>query len=124
MPLIGKPMPQDIDLKKAGIFPLVHGIRALALENDIFEATSTKARLQQLVQLEVLTHKRAETLNEALEFFMARRLDIALATDNKLAREVDPAMLSALERDLLKECLNVVKSFKNELRQRYQLDIA
>ena len=123
VPLIGKPMPQDIDLKKAGIFPLVHGIRALALENDIFEATSTKARLQQLVQLEVLTHKRAETLNEALEFFMARRLDIALATDNKLAREVDPAMLSALERDLLKECLNVVKSFKNELRQRYQLEI-
>ena len=54
---------------------------------------------------------------------MARRLDIALATDNKLAREVDPAMLSALERDLLKECLNVVKSFKNELRQRYQLEI-
>ena len=124
VPLIGKPMPQDIDLKKAGIFPLVHGIRALALENDIFEATSTKDRLQQLAQLGVITPKRAETLNEALEFFMARRLDIALATDNKLAREVDPAMLSALERDLLKECLNVVKSFKNELRQRYQLDIA
>ncbi len=124
VPLIGKPMPQDIDLKKAGIFPLVHGIRALALENDIFEATSTKARLQQLARLGVITHKRAETLNETLEFFMARRLDIALATDNKLAREVDPAMLSALERDLLKECLSVVKSFKNELRQRYQLDIA
>ncbi|WP_296206260.1 DUF294 nucleotidyltransferase-like domain-containing protein [Psychrobacter sp. UBA3962] len=124
VPLIGKPMPQDIDLKKAGIFPLVHGIRALALENDIFEATSTKDRLQQLAHLGVITPKRAETLNEALEFFMARRLDIALATDNKLAREVDPAMLSALERDLLKECLNVVKSFKNELRQRYQLDIA
>ena len=124
VPLIGKPMPQEIDLKKAGIFPLVHGIRALALENDILEVTSTKARLKQLASLGVITPKRAETLNETLEFFMARRLDIALATDNKLAREVDPAMLSALERDLLKECLNVVKSFKNELRQRYQLDIA
>ena len=123
-PLIGKPLPQDIDLKKAGIFPLVHGIRSLALENDIFDVTSSKARLQQLVHAGVMTHNRAETLNEALEFFMARRLDIALATDDKLARQVDPSTLSALERDLLKECLNVVKSFKNELRQRYQLEIA
>lgn len=123
-PLIGKPLPQDIDLKKAGIFPLVHGIRSLALENDIFDVTSSKTRLQQLVHAGVMTHNRAETLNEALEFFMARRLDIALATDDKLARQVDPSTLSALERDLLKECLNVVKSFKNELRQRYQLEIA
>ena len=111
-------------MKKAGIFPLVHGIRSLALENDIFDVTSSKARLQQLVHAGVMTHNRAETLNEALEFFMARRLDIALATDDKLARQVDPSTLSALERDLLKECLNVVKSFKNELRQRYQLEIA
>lgn len=124
MPLIGKPMPQDIDLKKAGIFPLVHGIRALALENDIFEVTNTKARLQQLARSGIMTHNRAETLNEALEFFMARRLDIALTTENKRAHQVDPSTLSALERDLLKECLNVVKSFKNELRQRYQLEIA
>ncbi|WP_296402932.1 DUF294 nucleotidyltransferase-like domain-containing protein [Psychrobacter sp.] len=123
VPIIGKPMEQDIDLKKAGIFPLVHGIRALSLENDIFEVTSTKARLQQLANIGVLTPKRAETLNEALEFFMARRLDIALATDDKLARKVDPSTLSALERDLLKECLNLVKGFKNELRQRYQLEI-
>ncbi|AWT48577.1 CBS domain-containing protein [Psychrobacter sp. YP14] len=124
MPLIGKPMAQDIDLKKAGIFPLVHGIRALALENDIFDVTSSKARLQELARAGVMTHNRAETLNEALEFFMARRLDIALATEDRLARQVDPSSLSALERDLLKECLNVVKSFKNELRQRYQLEVA
>lgn len=124
MPLIGKPLPQDIDLKKAGIFPLVHGVRALALENDIVTVTSTKQRLQQLARTGVISADRAETLNEALEFFMARRLDIALATDDKLARQVDPSTLSALERDLFKECLNVVKSFKNELRQRYQLEVA
>ena len=122
-PLIGKPMPQDIDLKKAGIFPLVHGIRALALEKDIVELTSTKARLGALVQAGVFNQKRAETLNEALEFFMSLRLAVALSTDDKFARQVDPNTLSALERDLLKECLNVVKSFKNELRQHYQLEV-
>ncbi|WP_368731259.1 putative nucleotidyltransferase substrate binding domain-containing protein, partial [Burkholderia mallei] len=39
----------DIDLKKAGIFPIVHGTRALALEFGITE-TSTKARLNALVK--------------------------------------------------------------------------
>lgn len=123
-PLIGKPMPQDIDLKKAGIFPLVHGIRALALEKDILAVTSTKARLSALVQAGVFTQSRAATLNEALEFFMSLRLAVALSTEDKFARQVDPNTLSALERDLLKECLNVVKSFKNELRQHYQLEMA
>lgn len=123
-PLIGKPIPQDIDLKKAGIFPLVHGIRALALEKDIVSVTSTKARLNALVQAGFFTQKRADTINEALEFFMSLRLAVALSTDDKFARQVDPNTLSALERDLLKECLNVVKSFKNELRQHYQLEVA
>lgn len=122
-PLIGKPASQDIDLKKAGLFPLVHGIRAIALEQDILTVTSSKARLDALVQKGVMTKLRAETLNEALEFFMGLRLGVALTNDDKFARQVDPTTLSALERDLLKECLNVVKSFKNELRQRYQLEV-
>ena len=123
-PLIGKPASQDIDLKKAGLFPLVHGIRAIALEQDILAVTSSKARLDALVQAGVFTKLRAETLNEALEFFMGLRLGVELTNDDKFARQVDPTTLSALERDLLKECLNVVKSFKNELRQRYQLEVS
>lgn len=123
-PLIGKPASQDVDLKKAGLFPLVHGIRAIALEQDILAVTSSKGRLTALVQAGVFTELRAETLNEALEFFMGLRLGVALTNDDKFARQVDPSTLSALERDLLKECLNVVKSFKNELRQRYQLEVS
>lgn len=123
-PLIGKPASQDIDLKKAGLFPLVHGIRALALEHNILEVTNSKARLKALTQAGVFNQKRADTLNEALEFFMSLRLGVALTTDDKFARQVDPNTLSALERDLLKECLNVVKSFKNQLRHHYQLEVA
>ena len=122
-PLLGKPSTNTVDLKKSGIFPLVHGIRALALEKDILHVPSTKNRLKALVQARVLTQERADTLNEALEFFMAQRLDVALLTDDKYARHVDPMSLSALERDVLKECLAVVKSFKNQLRQHYQLEI-
>ena len=125
VPLIGgKSISADIDLKKAGIFPLVHGIRTLALENDVLDVPSSKDRLKALVQSHALTQERADTLLEALEFFMAQRLSVALSTDDKQARQVDPTTLTALERDLLKECLAVVKSFKNQLRQHYQLEIA
>jgi len=125
VPLLGgKSASSDIDLKKAGIFPLVHGIRTLALENNVLDVPSTKARLKGLVQINAMTQERADTLLEALEFFMAQRLSVALSTDDKHARQVDPTTLTALERDLLKECLAVVKSFKNQLRQHYQLEIA
>ncbi len=125
VPLIGgKSISADIDLKKAGIFPLVHGIRTLALENDVLDVPSSKDRLKALVQSHALTQERADTLLEALEFFMAQRLSVALSTEDKQARQVDPTTLTALERDLLKECLAVVKSFKNQLRQHYQLEIA
>ncbi|MGM8937551.1 DUF294 nucleotidyltransferase-like domain-containing protein [Psychrobacter glaciei] len=124
VPLLGgKSGSEDIDLKKAGIFPLVHGIRTLALENDILDVPSSKNRLKALVQARALTQERADTLLEALEFFMAQRLSVALSTEDKHARQVNPMTLTALERDLLKECLAVVKSFKNQLRQHYQLEI-
>ena len=125
VPLLGgKSVSEDIDLKKAGIFPLVHGIRTLALENDILDVPSSKNRLKALVQARALTQERVDTLLEALEFFMAQRLSVALSTEDKHARQVNPMTLTALERDLLKECLAVVKSFKNQLRQHYQLEIA
>ncbi|MBH0066080.1 DUF294 nucleotidyltransferase-like domain-containing protein [Psychrobacter sp. SZ93C1] len=125
VPLLGgKSDSHDIDLKKAGIFPLVHGIRTLALENDILEVPSTKNRLKALVKTQALTQERADNLLEALEFFMAQRLSVALSTDDRHARQVNPTTLTALERDLLKECLSVVKSFKTQLRQHYQLEIA
>ena len=123
VPLLGgKPSSYAIDLKKAGIFPLVHGIRTLALENDLFTEPSSKGRLKALVQTHALTQERADTLLEALEFFMAQRLSVALLTDNKHAKELDPTTLSALERDLLKECLAVAKSFKDQLSRHYQLE--
>lgn len=123
VPLRGKSNSHTIDLKKAGLFPLVHGIRALALEHDILQLPSSRSRLKALVDAKFLSQERATTLGEALEFFMGQRLSVALADDDKYARQLDPTTLSALERDILKECLAVVKSFKNQLRQHYQLEI-
>ena len=112
----------DIDLKKAGIFPIVHGVRALSLEYHITD-TNTRSRLQQLAQQQVLSDTMAQNLAEALDFFMAKRLDVALTTQDRTARAVNPNHLSALEKDLLKECLAMVKDFKTFITHHYRLDI-
>lgn len=112
----------DIDLKKAGIFPIVHGVRALALEYGIDE-TSTRLRLRQLASQKVIDEKIAQNIIEALEFFLSKRLAVSLTTDDKSARKVNPNTLSALERDLLKESLAVVKYFKGFITRHYRLDV-
>lgn len=116
----------DIDLKKAGIFPIVHGVKALTLEYSgqyELEATNTKTRLQLLAQHQIIDEKTAQNLTEALDFFMAKRLEVALTTADKSARKVNPSTLSALEKDLLKECLAIVKDFKAFISHHYRLDI-
>lgn len=111
----------DIDLKKAGIFPIVHGTRTLCLDNGIIES-STKARLYALANHGVIEHSVAQNLIEALEFFLSRRLAVSLVTEDRSARRVNPNKLSALDKDLLKQSLSIVKSFKNSITHRYRLD--
>lgn len=112
----------DLDLKKAGIFPIVHGIRTLALEHTI-AATSTKMRLQILAEQEHLDANLALNLSEALDFFISQRLKTTLAASSKSQRQgVNPTTMSAMERDVLKHSLNIVREFKAELTGRYHLD--
>ena len=44
-----------LDLKKGGIFPIVHGVRALAIEHRLSE-TGTAARIERLAEAGALTH--------------------------------------------------------------------
>lgn len=112
----------DIDLKKAGIFPIVHGVRALALEHGIHQ-TATKNRLAALVEQSVIDKEVAQNLMEALAFFLSKRLAVALEQTDRTARCVNPNTLSALDKDLLKQSLAIVKSFKQFLVRHYRLDI-
>lgn len=112
----------DIDLKKAGIFPIVHGTRTLALDHHVTD-NSTKARLYALANKGVIEHNVAQNVIEALEFFLSKRLAVSLVTADRSARRVNPHTLSALEKDLLKHSLSIVKSFKQSLTHRYRLDV-
>lgn len=112
-----------IDIKKGGIFPIVHGVRTLALERGI-RATSTLDRLDALAEDGRLEANFAEDLGEALALFTELRLRQQLERDGdgEDANRVVVQQLSSLERDLLREALHMVKDFKQRLSQRFHLE--
>jgi CBS domain-containing protein len=116
--------PERLNLKKAGTFPLVHGVRSLALAHRI-RATSTVARIEALTADQRLPPDLAAGLIDSLHFFMGLKLKTELqarATGQSLdGIAVDK--LSPLDRDLLKDTLSVVKRFRALLFQRFRLDM-
>ncbi|MCW4149523.1 DUF294 nucleotidyltransferase-like domain-containing protein [Halomonas sp. 18H] len=117
--------PKDgIDIKKAGIFPIVHGVRVMALERHI-GLTSTLERLEALVADGRLEARFADDLGEALSLFTEWRLKQQLAHLDGQADDPDRVLvqsLSSLEQDLLREALHIVKEFKQRLSHRYHLE--
>jgi CBS domain-containing protein len=108
-----------LDLKKGGIFPIVHGVRALALEKGLHE-TGTAARIARLGEIGAFEPQFARELTEALYYLMTLRLDaqIAEAAPTSL---VKPHELSTMERDLLRDAFQVVKRLREMLRRHFNL---
>ena len=122
--LLGLDDQQGLHLKKEGIFPLVHGVRSLALAEHLQE-TSTAARIEALVAKNVLTHELGADLTQSLHFLMGLKLKAGVTemeTQHAVSGLVNVSKLSTLERDLLKDALGVVKHFKTLLRSRFKLD--
>jgi CBS domain-containing protein len=114
---------QELDLKKAGTFPLVHGVRALALAERL-EGSGTVERITALVAAQRLPAALGADLIDSLHFFMRLKLDAGLAASaaGQRGSAIVLDRLSSLDRDLLKDTLAVVKRFKLLLRQRFHLD--
>jgi CBS domain-containing protein len=115
---------ERLNLKKEGIFPLVHGVRSLALAHHLTE-TSTAERIQALVALGKLPADMGGDLVDSLHFFMGLKLKaglLELDTHQTVSGAIDVPHLSSLDRDLLKDTLGVVKRFKVLLHQRFHLD--
>jgi CBS domain-containing protein len=115
---------QQLNIKKEGIFPLVHGVRSLAWANRITE-TSTATRITALVADGKLDPGMGTDLTESLHFFMGLKLKVGLGEldmDKPVTGNIDVARLSSLDRDLLKDTLSVVKRFKMLLRLRFHLE--
>lgn len=115
---------EKMDIKKMGIFPVVHGVRSLSLEARI-EETNTFERIQRLTQLNILEEPLSKDIAEALSYLMDLRLKAGFAALNSTPpgkpNQIDTENLSTLERDLLKDALHVVKRFKNMIRFHFRL---
>ena len=114
------------DVKKVGIFPIVHGVRSLALR-DRLQATSTAERLDALVANGRLSADLAADLIDSLHFLMGLKLKSGLAeldVRRPVSGGVRTDQLGSLERDLLKDTLAVVRRFKALVRHQFHLEAA
>ena len=112
-----------IDIKKGGIFPIVQGIRSLALENGVLE-TDTVTRIRKLSQVHILDEDFAGALIEALDTLLNLRLkdrlnrsDSGTAFDNL----INISNLNQLELELLKDSFKIVNKFKKFLTHHFKL---
>lgn len=110
---------QGVDLKSGGIFPIVHGIRTLALEYGL-EENNTFDRIEALRNKRILEPETADNLNEALKLFFKLRLSQQVANQHSHNR-INLKLLERTERDLLRHSLHVVKKFKQFLGYHYQI---
>ncbi|MGR5153656.1 DUF294 nucleotidyltransferase-like domain-containing protein [Photobacterium swingsii] len=110
-----------LNIKQGGIFPIVHGIRALALEHNI-SPNNTFARIAALTTQRVLEQRTADNLSEALKLFIKLRLHQQLSQqEDGQQHHIDISTLSRAERDVLRHSLHVVKKFKEWLGYHYQI---
>jgi CBS domain-containing protein len=109
----------ELDLKKGGIFPIVHGVRALALEHGLTE-TTTVQRIARLVQANVLREDFGRDLTQSFNFLRGLKLDRQLA-EQIAGGSNRGASLTTADRDLLRESFKVVKQFRDFLRRHFNL---
>jgi CBS domain-containing protein len=116
---------EGIDIKKGGLFPIVHGVRSLALKHRVLE-TGTADRIRRLREIGVLDAHMANELIESFSFLLELRLRQQLArltVGVGSSSIIQLGQISSLERDLLKDSLFVVKKFKEMVRHHFRISV-
>lgn len=111
-----------LDLKKGGIFPIVHGVRAIALEHGLME-TPTVERIARISEMNILRPEFARELTQAFQYLTALRLDAQLSAEDGKGALMRPSELSNMERDLLRDAFAVVKQFREIIRRHFNLQM-
>lgn len=113
-----------IDIKKTAVFPIVQGIRSLALREKIRETTTVK-RIKILEQKKILEKEKADELLEAFDVVNTLRLKSQLEKlleNKKINNEIDTHHLGKIERDLLKDSFKIVNDFKKFINYSFKID--
>ena len=113
-----------IDIKKAAVFPIVQGIRSLALRERIRETTTVK-RIKILEDKKVLEKDKAAELLEAFDVVNTLRLKAQLENiqnNKEVNNEINTENLGKIERDLLKDSFKIVNEFKKFISYTFRID--
>ncbi len=115
-----------LNLKNFGLVPLVACVKLLAWSQAIADA-NTLERIRSLTEAGILTKDDAEYLDQAFETFLTLRIRNNLQ-DLEHGREpsnyVDPATLSARQKQLLKEAFHAVRQLQKTTREVLRVDAA
>src|SRR3712207_420870 len=115
---------EEIDVKKAGTFPIVHGMRTLTLDKGIL-AHTTADRIEALVDAKSLEPDFGRELVSALRVFMEFRLRSQLQAMRRNTTEGESLVslreLTTADRDILRDSLRIVRQFREIIRNRYNL---
>ena len=115
---------RHIDIKKAGIFPIVQGVRALSLKYHI-KSLSTVERLKELSREGIIEKSFAREIVEAFDTLSFLRLNRQLeeiARGEKPNNIIDSDELGKIRRDLLRDSLEIVERFKRFIEREFKLD--
>ncbi|MGB9873459.1 MAG: putative nucleotidyltransferase substrate binding domain-containing protein [Hydrogenobacter sp.] len=113
----------EFDIKAGGIFPLLHGVRVLALEHKV-SSTNTFERLKDLSSAGVISESFSKDLADAYRFLLAIRLKFqadALLENREPTNYINPRALSRAERTVLKDVFRIVEEFQSFLSSKYKL---
>ncbi|MBW2598360.1 MAG: hypothetical protein JRC55_07170, partial [Deltaproteobacteria bacterium] len=115
---------KGVDLKTYGIYPIVNGIRVLAVDNNLFEITNTKERLEMLNDTGVISNEMCHDLLESYGFLQNLRLknqSIAVLNQSKENNLISVKQLRKIDLLILKETLKIVSSFQKLLMKKYNV---
>jgi CBS domain-containing protein len=109
-----------LDIKKGGIFALVHGIRTLSLQYEISE-TNTIERIKALNNKGIIDKKLATELIESFDTLSTIRLEAQ--SKERDGNYVNPMDLGKNQRDLLKDGFKRVNKFKKFISFHFHLNM-
>ena len=112
-----------LDLKKGGVFALVHGIRTLSLEYGIMK-TNTIERIKELNNNGVIDKNFATELIESFDSLSAIRLEAMLNSKSiGESNYINPTTLERNQRNLLKDSFKIINKFKKFMSMHFHLEI-
>ena len=114
-----------LDIKKGGVFPIVHGIRALALQKKL-TVTPTLDRIEALVGMRVIDQRFAREVAAAFSFLCTVRAESGLASiesGGSATNRIRPDELTQIDQRALAESLRVVVKLRRLVGQNFRLDL-